>query len=89
MIYFLNGINMAPKVQICIIDLLVKSSWMQFPLHNQIVNKPDSHGASCQLAPSNIWTHRVQYLPTAVYWWKAQFMRNEYDNCNKTCWIQF
>ena len=64
MIYFLNGINLAPKMQMCIITLLVKVSWMQC----QIVNKPGFHGASCQLAPSNIWTHKVQYLPTAVYW---------------------
>ena len=68
MIYFLNGINPAQKVKIWMIDLLVKASWMQCPLHNQKVNKPGFHGASCQLTPSNIWTHKVQYLTTAVYW---------------------
>ena len=34
---------------------------MQCPLHNQKVNKPSFHGASCQLAPFNsqtIWTHK-------------------------------
>ena len=30
-----------------------KASWMQCPLHNQKVNKPSFHGASCQLAPFN------------------------------------
>ena len=55
-------------MQICVIDLLEKASWMQRPLHSQKVNKPGSYGASCQLALSNIWTHKVQYLTTAVYW---------------------
>ena len=70
MIHFLNAINLAPKILICIInqDLLAKASWMQCPLHNQKVNKPGYHGASSQLAPSNIWTHKVQNLLTAVYW---------------------
>ena len=68
---FLNDISLAPKMWICIIDVLVKASWMQCPLHNQKVNKPSFHGASWQfkLAPFNsqtIWTHKVQYLPTAV-----------------------
>ena len=34
---------------------------MQCPLHNQKVNKPSFHGASCQLAPFNsqtIWTSK-------------------------------
>ena len=30
-----------------------KASWMHCPLHNQKVNKPSFHGASCQLAPFN------------------------------------
>ena len=35
------------------------------------MNKAAVHVASCQLASSNsqtIWTHKVQYLPTTVYW---------------------
>ena len=43
--------------------MLIKASWLQCPLHNKKVNKPSFHGASCQLAPSNIWTYKVQYLP--------------------------
>ena len=61
MFYFLNYISLAPKMWICIIIVLVKASWMQCPLHNQKVNKPSFHGASCQLAPFNsqtIWTHK-------------------------------
>ena len=57
---FLNDISLAPKVQICIIAVLVKASWMQCRLHNEKVNQPSFHGASCQLAPFNsqtIWTH--------------------------------
>ena len=66
---FLNGISLAHKMQICIIAVLVKASWMQCPLYNQKVNNPSFHGASCQLEPFNsqpIRTHKVQYLPTAV-----------------------
>ena len=47
--YILNSINLAPKVEICTIALLVKSSWMQCPLHNKKVNKPGFH-----CAPSGI-----------------------------------
>ena len=66
---FLNDISLAPKIWICIIAVLVKASWMQCPLHNQKVNKPSFHGASCQLAPFNtqtIWTDKAQYLPRPV-----------------------
>ena len=54
MIYFLNGINLAPKMYICIIALQVrlKASWMQCPLHNQKVNKP---GVS--MVPHANWHH--------------------------------
>ena len=65
---FLNGINLTPKMLICIIALLVKASRLQCPLRNKKVNKPDFHGASCQLAPSNIWTHKVKNLRTALFW---------------------
>ena len=63
----ISFISLAPKMLIYIIAVLVKANEMQCPLHNQKVNKPSFHGASCQLAPSNIWAHKVQYLPTAVY----------------------
>ena len=59
MTYFLNGIYLAKKMQICIIDFLVKATWMQCRLHNKKVNKSGFHGASCQLTQSNIWTHKV------------------------------
>ena len=57
MLQFLNDYSLAPKMSICVFAVLVKANWMQCPLHNQKVNKPGFHGASCQLAPPNIWAH--------------------------------
>ena len=54
---------------ICIIAVLVKASWIQCPLHNQKVNKPSFHGASCQLAPLNsqaIWTQNTVFTNSSV-----------------------
>ena len=39
-----------------------KASWMQCPLHNQKVNKPSFHGASCQLAPLNTFNTQSTVL---------------------------
>ena len=40
---------------------------MQCPLHNQKVNKPSFHGASCQLAPSNsLNTHSTVLTNSSV-----------------------
>ena len=65
---FFNDISLASKMQICFIAMLDEASWMQWPLHNKKVDKPGFHGASSQLAPFNIWSHTVQYLPTVVNW---------------------
>ena len=72
-----------PKIIICIIGLLVKASWMQCPLHNQKLNKPGFHGASCQLAPPNIWIHKVQYLPASLVYgeWIIPCMSASANEC--------
>ena len=88
-LWFFNYICLAPKMYICTIAVLVKVNWMQWPLHHKKPNKPSFHGASCQLAPSNISTHKIQYLPTAVDWWQVLFMGNEDGSPNITRWIQF
>ena len=76
----------------CYAGKTVKTGWMQGPLPNLNVNKSGYHGASCQLSPANsqaIWTHKVQYFPTAVYYQQVLLMRNEDGMPSKTCWIQF
>ena len=61
-----------------------KASWMQCPLHNQKVNKPSFHGASCQLAPFNslntqstILTNSSVIVASVVYGeWRWQRYQN-------------
>ena len=72
MLYFvLNGINLAPKMKIRIIALLVKASRLHCSLHNQKVNKPGFHAASCTIQHLNT---KVQCsLPTAAYRWQVEW----------------
>ena len=58
-----------------------KGKLMQCPIHNQKVNKPGFHGASCQLAPSysqTSWTRKVPFLPKAVSWYQASVADGEW-----------
>ena len=78
---FLNDISLAPKMYHCCAG---KASWMQCPLHNQKVNKPGFHGASCQLAPFNslntqstVLTNSSVMVASAVYGeWRWQPYQN-------------
>ena len=62
---------------------------MQCPLHNQKVNKPGFHGASCQLAPSNILNTQSAVLTNSTVLVARLIYEEEDDNHNKTCRIQF
>ena len=61
-----------------------KASWMQCPLHNQKVNKPCFHGASCQLAPFNSLNTQSTVLTNSSVMvarvvdgeWRWQFYQN-------------
>ena len=62
---------------------------MQCPLHNQKVNKPGFHGASCQLAPFNSLNTQSTVLTNSSVL-VASVVDGEWRwQPYQTCWIQF
>ena len=76
MTYSFGMVSVWLKKYFLIIAVLVKTTLMPSPLQklelvDLEVKKAGFHADSCWLAPFNsqtIWTHKIQYSPTTVYW---------------------
>ena len=76
MTYSFGMVSVWLKIYFLIIAVLVKTTLMHCPLQklelvDLEVKKAGFHADSCWLAPFNsqtIWTHKIQYSPTTVYW---------------------
>ena len=76
MTYSFGMVSVWLKKYFLIIAVLVKTTLMHCPLQklelvDLEVKKAGFHADSCWLAPFNsqtIWTHKIQYSPTTVYW---------------------